>query len=178
MEGNWSILTKILKNYPSFFPNFEESKLDYFWSQTFVMTRCYGWSLPSTVLIPLSDFLNHNEDGINHFMVHKKFEKNESLKVQSYFIKKRKVDLSEFNDPQLNKFKPFAQNNETIKQLYIKENNKFVPEENDENKSLLKINYEKLVQDIGKQIYHLSHFETSDEEDNDTGIELKLMTRK
>lgn len=134
------------------------------------MTRCYGWSLPSTVLIPLSDFLNHNEDGINHFMVHKKFEKNTHLKVESYFIKKHKVDLSEFNDPQLNQFKALSQKSQSTKQMYIEENKKFVQEENNENKNLLKINYEKLVQDISKQIYHLSHFETSDEEDNDTGM--------
>lgn len=38
-----------------------------------VMTRCYGWSLPSTCLIPLADMCNHNDvQNSTHYIVHKK----------------------------------------------------------------------------------------------------------
>jgi hypothetical protein len=106
-------------------------------------------------------------------MIHKQFEKFPSFKVESYIIKKNKVDLSEFNDSSLSGFKAsFDQhNNKTMKQFYIKENKKFGFEGNNEKKNLLSINYEKLIEDNSKQIYHLSHFQTSDEEDNDTGIQ-------
>ena len=41
------------------------------------MTRCYGWSLPNTMLIPMGDCLNHHFSSIDHFMVDKEKELDE-----------------------------------------------------------------------------------------------------
>ena len=38
------------------------------------MTRCYGWSLPSTFLIPFADLMNHHNYATTHYMVNKKIE--------------------------------------------------------------------------------------------------------
>lgn len=32
----------------------------FYWSNEFVMTRCFGWTLPSTSLVPMADMLNHS----------------------------------------------------------------------------------------------------------------------
>lgn len=39
-----------------------------------VMTRCYGWSLPSTCLIPLADMCNHSDvQNTTHYIVHRQY---------------------------------------------------------------------------------------------------------
>lgn len=43
------------------------------------MTRCFGWSLPSTSLVPFADMLNHSNEATTYFLVNKKFEKNPEL---------------------------------------------------------------------------------------------------
>lgn len=39
-----------------------------------VMTRCFGWGLPETMLVPFADFMNHNCSGVNHYTFNKKLE--------------------------------------------------------------------------------------------------------
>ena len=59
------------------------------------MTRCYGWSLPSTCLIPLADMCNHNDvQNTTHFIVHRQYEINSETKPPEYIIKKEHLDLS------------------------------------------------------------------------------------
>ena len=58
------------------------------------MTRCYGWSLPSTFLIPLADFLNHGKYGVDHYLIHEGFEVKEAKKHPEYNIKKKKLDFT------------------------------------------------------------------------------------
>lgn len=42
----------------------------------FVMTRCFGWGLPETMLVPFADFLNHNCHGVHHYICNRKLEEN------------------------------------------------------------------------------------------------------
>jgi len=65
------------------------------------MTRCFGWSLPNTMLVPMADFMNHNPDGTTHYIVNRKFERDEEEAPENYVIKKRKVDLTVFNEEAL-----------------------------------------------------------------------------
>jgi len=41
------------------------------------MSRCFGWSLKSTSMIPIADFLNHSNKACTHYLVHSKIEKVE-----------------------------------------------------------------------------------------------------
>ena len=62
------------------------------------MTRCFGWSLPNTMLVPMADFMNHNPDGTTSYVVNTGFEKKEEEAPENYMIKKRKVDLTIFKE--------------------------------------------------------------------------------
>ena len=65
------------------------------------MTRAFGYSLPSTSMIPLADLMNHNNNTTTSSMILTKFEidgKNDSVKTDSgYLIKKNKINLDIFN---------------------------------------------------------------------------------
>jgi len=55
------------------------------------MTRCYGWSLPYTMIIPFADCLNHHFYSVDHCMVDLDHEK--LCQSESYNLKKNKVNL-------------------------------------------------------------------------------------
>jgi hypothetical protein len=57
VEYEWEILSKILPLYPSLFPS--PSRSLFLRMYNFACTRCFGWTLPSTMMVPLADFLNH-----------------------------------------------------------------------------------------------------------------------
>ena len=40
------------------------------------MTRCFGWDLPCTCLVPVVDMLNHSNNAATYFLVNKMFESN------------------------------------------------------------------------------------------------------
>ena len=67
---------KILLNYPKIFPKGSYNKNLFIWCFEFAMSRCFGWVLPGTFLIPLADCMNHNKRGVNYFLFNKKFEEN------------------------------------------------------------------------------------------------------
>lgn len=53
------------------------------------------------MLVPMADFFNHNTDGATHYIVNTRFEKQSEYTPPTYIIKKRRVDLSIFNDEEL-----------------------------------------------------------------------------
>ena len=57
------------------------------------MTRCYGWSLKYTSLIPLADCLNHDGDSIDHYMVDIEIETGKKISE----IYKKKSDKINFD---------------------------------------------------------------------------------
>ena len=65
------------------------------------MTRCFGWSLPTTMLVPFGDFLNHTSDGATHYLVNTQFEGNEKKAPESYLIKKQKFNLGLYDKKEL-----------------------------------------------------------------------------
>lgn len=194
MELNWQKIHDIIKKNSETFENiekFDDLKKIYFWAYEFTMTRCYGWSLPSTILIPLADFLNHGKHGVDHYLIHKKYEINPAIKHPGYNIKCKNIDLTDFyelsktiNDDE----KVILEKFNNYREIYIEEYFDFL-ENNDQNyftqnkenispyyqRCLInKINFFRINKDKNRQIYHYNFFETSDEEDNDTGFFLKI----
>ena len=56
--------------YPEYFGS--STRADFEWAVVFVTTRCFGWGLPSTMLVPFADAINHaNESIINYNLFHK-----------------------------------------------------------------------------------------------------------
>jgi hypothetical protein len=57
VEYEWSELSKIL---PLYADTFKGATREIFMKMyNFACTRCFGWTLPSTMMVPLADFLNH-----------------------------------------------------------------------------------------------------------------------
>ncbi|CAK77093.1 unnamed protein product (macronuclear) [Paramecium tetraurelia] len=58
-------------------------KQDFYWAAQSVMSRSFGWSLKSTSMIPIADFLNHSNKACTHYFVHSKVEKLEQERLQA-----------------------------------------------------------------------------------------------
>ena len=44
-----------------------------------MMTRCFGYSVPSTSLVPIMDMLNHSDrENTTHYIVNMKLEESQS----------------------------------------------------------------------------------------------------
>lgn len=195
MESNWQRIEGIIKDNCEVF-DFPDKNTDirelYFWAYEFTMTRCYGWSLPSTILIPLADFLNHEKHGIDHYLVNKKYELDEKNKHPGYNIKGKKIDLTDFDElketlssEEIKSLQVYEKNKESYiedyfefleysnRESYILKKKEM--DSNDLRNLIKKINIERLEAEKNRQIYHFNFFETSDEEDNDTGEEFKIL---
>ena len=57
----WQEFNEVMDKYPDIFPPevFTESLFYKFYAQ--VCTRCFGWGLPSTAMIPMADNCNHSD---------------------------------------------------------------------------------------------------------------------
>jgi hypothetical protein len=80
MEEVWVGFKEIFKKYQSLFPPNKANKDIFYWSYQFVMTRCYGWSLPSTCLVPFADMMNHSCESTTHYIVNSLYEKRPQRK--------------------------------------------------------------------------------------------------
>jgi hypothetical protein len=74
------LFLRIFRRYDKLFPqNITNSEYKDLFDRaySFVITRAFGWSLPSISLIPLADSLNHgNIRYLNHFVTNLDREKN------------------------------------------------------------------------------------------------------
>ncbi|CAK71222.1 unnamed protein product (macronuclear) [Paramecium tetraurelia] len=66
-----------------------------------VMSRCFGWDLKSTCLVPIADFLNHSNKACTHYMVHSALEKGSFSKSEEqanfqtqYVIKRNNMNMN------------------------------------------------------------------------------------
>ena len=57
IEEEWKQIKKILALYPEAYPDQSEQLFQRMYN--FACTRCFGWTLPSTMMVPMADFLNH-----------------------------------------------------------------------------------------------------------------------
>ncbi len=53
----WEEISKILPMYPELFGGATKEMFQLMYN--YACTRCFGWTLPSTMMVPLADFLNH-----------------------------------------------------------------------------------------------------------------------
>ena len=57
IDKEWTQLEAVFKTYPDVFPG--ATKELWLEMYNFACTRCFGWSLPSTMMVPMADFQNH-----------------------------------------------------------------------------------------------------------------------
>jgi len=55
----WKQTKKVLKKYPEIFPKDKVTKELFLFVYVNVVTRCFGWSIPCTMMIPVADIMNH-----------------------------------------------------------------------------------------------------------------------
>ncbi|CAD8064909.1 unnamed protein product [Paramecium sonneborni] len=167
-------------------------KKDFYWAVECVMSRCFGWALRYTCLIPIADFLNHSNRACTHYMVHQRLEQGNGIKSvdkmnyeQQYIIKRNKINLSILdieneNDMQIyedQKNKYIIQNKEYIRDDYqIEYLNRI--SQNEKRIIINKIQYEQLMKDEQLNIWELDSVTSSDSEDNDSDEEIKLEKQK
>ena len=70
------------EGYQEFYPGLdvpeEEPKLRYTFQHAFisVVTRCFGWGLPKTSLIPFADCINHHNVDSTYELIHLKYHQD------------------------------------------------------------------------------------------------------
>lgn len=62
-----------------------------------MMTRCFGYSVPSASLVPIMDMLNHSDrENTTHYIVNMKLEEGQSKEENKgckYRLKNKKLNL-------------------------------------------------------------------------------------
>ncbi|CAD8146494.1 unnamed protein product [Paramecium octaurelia] len=191
--GLWGKAKQILDNNEDVFGISRlTDKKDFYWAVECVMSRCFGWSLKSTCIIPIADFLNHSNKACTHYMVHKGLEKGIPLQQkdhahfqQQYISKRNKVNLSILgiengNEMQIvedEKIKFVLDNKEYLRGLKAIDNLETLSI--DGKKEIInQIYYEQMIQDPRMNIWDLDSISSSDSEDNDSDEEIKLAKSK
>ena len=113
LRQEWSELDEVLSKYPDVFPpNSVTEQLFYkFYAQ--VCTRCFGWGLPSTAMIPMADNCNHSDVTIVQEIINKEMHLNAEHGT-TYFTKTKMM-----NDYTIN-FEPWQYENDAIKSANVK----------------------------------------------------------
>jgi len=57
IEDEWTQIQKLVSLYPAHLTGITRELFEQMYN--FACTRCFGWTLPSTMMVPLADFLNH-----------------------------------------------------------------------------------------------------------------------
>ena len=61
MEEDWALIHKLLKIYSPQHFDLEKCTYEvYKHCSAFITSRCFGWGLPSTILVPIADSFNHS----------------------------------------------------------------------------------------------------------------------
>jgi hypothetical protein len=86
LEATWKKVSKIMKIYPEIFNEESCDKKKFLSMYAQVCTRCFGWGLPSTSMIPMADTLNHSDANITNELINKR-KHLEADEKSSYFTK-------------------------------------------------------------------------------------------
>ena len=60
MEEQFDLIEKLFKIYPEHFPQEVCGYEKFKHASCFVATRCFGWGLPTTIVVPFADNVNHD----------------------------------------------------------------------------------------------------------------------
>lgn len=77
-DEEWEVFYKALSDpkYEDYFPGFsdlsrkEEMKTIFIRAFTSVVTRCFGWGLPKTMMVPFADCINHHNVDSTYELIH------------------------------------------------------------------------------------------------------------
>ena len=75
LEEGWIEVRSLLEKYPQHFPIKRITKDLFIFAYGNVVMRCFGWSLPCTMLIPMADALNHKPIDTSNEMIDLKLHK-------------------------------------------------------------------------------------------------------
>lgn len=98
-EEEWDKLKNLVPVYPQFFPEPEKfTKELYLWTSHAVTSRVFGWGSPTTILVPLADFLNHSTTNSVQINTLEKNLHKEQNKIYLYNHNFDKTAKSTFKD--------------------------------------------------------------------------------
>ena len=182
IEFDWKNFARIIKIHQDVF--ISSTFTDYIWACQFVTTRCFGWYLPYTMLVPMVDNVNHDHvDQCTTEILNVRYEREldkEFLKAIDYRKMMKMYDLTHVIPEQ--KFSPgnkkanmihfifnyqklFDEKSELSLQHIIDQNL-------DDRCEKLNILLEKLLSQAGEMdIWDIPNIFYSDSEDNDTSSE-------
>ncbi|CAD8069199.1 unnamed protein product [Paramecium primaurelia] len=172
MDKSWYKFKGVMNKYPQYYGCLTEEHKDmFYWSNEFVMTRCFGWTLPSTSLVPMADMLNHsNINPATYHLVNRLIEQN-GQPNNRYTLKRERIDLKllelDF------KIDPKYQIRNT-QEAYIQTNKQLLVHEFEGQTTrdkINQINYNVLKLWKEKQAWELDFESSSQSEDNDTDSE-------
>ena len=103
VEEEWSETKKVLELYPEHFPPEKISKEMFEKAYNAVVSRCFGWCLPGTIMAPVADCINHYNADSQYEMLNTKMhylnaEERDALekKYKQYYTKsKMQIDFSD-----------------------------------------------------------------------------------
>lgn len=95
LDDEWKEISKLISLYPERLQGVTRELFERMYN--FACTRCFGWTLPSTMMVPLADFLNHYPSDTQYEIYHKALHTVQaSVDSQGYNTPKRMaIDYSE-----------------------------------------------------------------------------------
>ena len=96
IETEWQQIEPVLQKHVDKFQGY--TKELFLKMYNFACTRCFGWTLPSTMMVPLADFMNHlpidNDYNVYSKQSHEAKQSINSEKTSSTFVPSKKTDYS------------------------------------------------------------------------------------
>ncbi len=105
IEEEWRVVSIVIAKYPDLFPPGSVTRELFVFVYSNVVTRCFGWSLPCTMLVPVADSLNHasvdaSNEMINTDLQAEALRGSQEEKVRDYRTKvKLGLDISDLTAP-------------------------------------------------------------------------------
>lgn len=170
VEEEWTETKKVLDLYPEHFPPEKINKEMFEKAYNAVVSRCFGWCLPGTIMAPFADCINHYNADSQYEMLNTRLhyltaeERQQVDKKEKGYYTKSKMQI-DFSDV-------FADDNEEKRQQ-AKIKDKHYKADMYKRKSAYRVqtlamSMEELNREEDKQVWDLDYMSTSDEEDNDT----------
>ena len=86
LEDEWVELLEVLEKYPNLFNAETRQRKNFMSIYAQVCSRCFGWGMPYTSMIPMADNLNHSDVNVVQEIIHRSLHLKES-EESSYFYK-------------------------------------------------------------------------------------------
>lgn len=162
----WDQISKLIPLYPEAFPG-GACKEQFLLMYNYACTRCFGWTLPSTMMVPLADFLNHQPCDTQYEIYQRDLHTvKTSVDSQGYRTPKRfSIDYTQiYTDSEL-----AGLNEETLGHIKgeVEEKDRiYIP-----RKQLFNETKDKLENKPLNNVWEVGYWSTDDEEDNDSDYE-------